>query len=142
VQSTEPQKSISALSGFPFPGSTKEQYYAAIAASHPADGKYPEGQIFHALARILAESSGVPASEVALKSCRPEMIPRRPLSDQARASRIMLNGVSVAFRTLPNPPSVKAWGRHEILVFRCDHLALAEAIIHLFAREDNSIVFD
>jgi hypothetical protein len=31
-----------------FPGGTKEQYEASIAAVHPADGVLPEGQIFHA----------------------------------------------------------------------------------------------
>ena len=31
-----------------FPGGTKEQYQAAIAAVHPADGSLPEGQFFHA----------------------------------------------------------------------------------------------
>ena len=31
-----------------FPGGTKEQYEAAIAAVHPADRSLPEGQIFHA----------------------------------------------------------------------------------------------
>ena len=31
-----------------FPGGTKDQYDAAIAAAHPAEGVLPEGQIFHA----------------------------------------------------------------------------------------------
>ena len=31
-----------------FPGGTKEQYEASIAAVHPSDGALPEGQIFHA----------------------------------------------------------------------------------------------
>ena len=31
-----------------FPGATKEQYDASIAAVHPSDGGLPEGQIFHA----------------------------------------------------------------------------------------------
>ena len=31
-----------------FPGGTKEQYEASIAAVHPGAGKLPEGQIFHA----------------------------------------------------------------------------------------------
>lgn len=31
-----------------FPGGTKDQYEASIAAVHPAEGKLPEGQIFHA----------------------------------------------------------------------------------------------
>lgn len=31
-----------------FPGGTKEQYEAALAAVHPAGGKLPAGQIFHA----------------------------------------------------------------------------------------------
>ena len=31
-----------------FPGGTKEQYEASIAAVHPGSGKLPEGQIFHA----------------------------------------------------------------------------------------------
>jgi hypothetical protein len=31
-----------------FPGATKEQYEASIAAVHPSDGSLPEGQIFHA----------------------------------------------------------------------------------------------
>ncbi|CAI3797321.1 hypothetical protein [Pseudarthrobacter sp. MM222] len=31
-----------------FPGGTKEQYDAAIAAVHPGEGVLPEGQIFHA----------------------------------------------------------------------------------------------
>ena len=31
-----------------FPGGTKEQYQASIAAVHPSDGRLPEGQIFHA----------------------------------------------------------------------------------------------
>ena len=31
-----------------FPGGTKEQYEASIAAVHPADGALPAGQIFHA----------------------------------------------------------------------------------------------
>jgi hypothetical protein len=31
-----------------FPGGTKEQYEASIAAVHPADGSLPAGQIFHA----------------------------------------------------------------------------------------------
>ncbi len=31
-----------------FPGGTKEQYEAAIAQVHPADGSLPEGQLFHA----------------------------------------------------------------------------------------------
>ena len=31
-----------------FPGGTKEQYEASIAAVHPNDGSLPEGQIFHA----------------------------------------------------------------------------------------------
>lgn len=30
-----------------FPGATKEQYEASIAAVHPSDGSLPEGQIFH-----------------------------------------------------------------------------------------------
>ena len=30
-----------------FPGGTKEQYDASIAAVHPAGGGLPEGQIFH-----------------------------------------------------------------------------------------------
>ena len=31
-----------------FPGGTKENYEASIAAVHPADGTLPEGQLFHA----------------------------------------------------------------------------------------------
>jgi hypothetical protein len=31
-----------------FPGGTKEQYEALIAAVHPSDGSLPEGQTFHA----------------------------------------------------------------------------------------------
>jgi len=31
-----------------FPGGTKEQYDASIAAVHPAGGGLPDGQIFHA----------------------------------------------------------------------------------------------
>ena len=31
-----------------FPGGTKEQYDASIAAVHPSDGSLPDGQIFHA----------------------------------------------------------------------------------------------
>jgi hypothetical protein len=30
-----------------FPGGTKEQYEASIAAVHPSDGSLPEGQLFH-----------------------------------------------------------------------------------------------
>jgi hypothetical protein len=31
-----------------FPGGTKEQYEATLAAVHPSDGSLPDGQIFHA----------------------------------------------------------------------------------------------
>ncbi|WP_427007256.1 hypothetical protein [Pseudarthrobacter sp. H2] len=31
-----------------FPGGTKEQYEASIAAVHPGEGRLPEGQAFHA----------------------------------------------------------------------------------------------
>jgi hypothetical protein len=31
-----------------FPGGTKANYEASIAAVHPSDGSLPEGQIFHA----------------------------------------------------------------------------------------------
>jgi hypothetical protein len=31
-----------------FPGATKEQYEASLAAVHPSDGSLPNGQIFHA----------------------------------------------------------------------------------------------
>ena len=31
-----------------FPGGTKEQYEASIAAVHPGAGRLPDGQIFHA----------------------------------------------------------------------------------------------
>ena len=31
-----------------FPGGTREQYEASIAAVHPGEGKLPDGQIFHA----------------------------------------------------------------------------------------------
>ncbi|MET4096363.1 hypothetical protein [Arthrobacter sp. UYCu712] len=31
-----------------FPGGTKEQYEASLAAVHPGEGVLPEGQIFHA----------------------------------------------------------------------------------------------
>ena len=31
-----------------FPGGTKEQYDASIAAVHPSDGSLPDGQIVHA----------------------------------------------------------------------------------------------
>ncbi len=31
-----------------FPGATKEQYDASIAAVHPSGGGLPEGQLFHA----------------------------------------------------------------------------------------------
>jgi hypothetical protein len=31
-----------------FPGGTKDQYEASIAAVHPSDGSLPDGQIFHA----------------------------------------------------------------------------------------------
>jgi len=31
-----------------FPGGTKEQYDASIAAVHPSDGSPPDGQTFHA----------------------------------------------------------------------------------------------
>ena len=31
-----------------FPGGTKEQYEASLAAVHPSDGSLPEGQVFHA----------------------------------------------------------------------------------------------
>jgi hypothetical protein len=31
-----------------FPGGTKENYEASIAAVHPSDGTLPDGQIFHA----------------------------------------------------------------------------------------------
>jgi hypothetical protein len=30
-----------------FPGGTKEQYEASIAAVHPSDGSLPDGQTFH-----------------------------------------------------------------------------------------------
>lgn len=31
-----------------FPGGTKEQYEASVAAVHPSDGSLPDGQVFHA----------------------------------------------------------------------------------------------
>jgi len=31
-----------------FPGGTRENYEASIAAVHPSDGSLPDGQIFHA----------------------------------------------------------------------------------------------
>lgn len=31
-----------------FPGGTREQYEASVAAVHPGDGALPDGQIFHA----------------------------------------------------------------------------------------------
>jgi hypothetical protein len=31
-----------------FPGGTKEQYEASVAAVHPGPGELPDGQIFHA----------------------------------------------------------------------------------------------
>jgi hypothetical protein len=31
-----------------FPGGTKENYEASIAAVHPSDGSLPKGQVFHA----------------------------------------------------------------------------------------------
>ncbi|MFF2029202.1 hypothetical protein [Arthrobacter sp. NPDC058192] len=31
-----------------FPGGTKEQYEASLAAVHPGPGQLPDGQIFHA----------------------------------------------------------------------------------------------
>ncbi len=31
-----------------FPGGTKENYEASLAAVHPSDGSLPDGQIFHA----------------------------------------------------------------------------------------------
>jgi hypothetical protein len=31
-----------------FPGGTKDQYEASIAAVHPGEGRLPDGQIFHA----------------------------------------------------------------------------------------------
>ena len=31
-----------------FPGGTKEQYDASVAAVHPSDGSLPDGQIYHA----------------------------------------------------------------------------------------------
>lgn len=31
-----------------FPGGTKEQYEASLAAVHPGPGQLPEGQVFHA----------------------------------------------------------------------------------------------
>jgi hypothetical protein len=31
-----------------FPGGTKEQYEATLAAVHPADGSLPAGQLYHA----------------------------------------------------------------------------------------------
>ena len=31
-----------------FAGGTKDQYAAALAATHPGEGRLPEGQIFHA----------------------------------------------------------------------------------------------
>ncbi|HEY4408630.1 MAG TPA: hypothetical protein VGO87_02020 [Acidimicrobiia bacterium] len=31
-----------------FPGGTREQYEASIAAVHPSDGSLPKGQVFHA----------------------------------------------------------------------------------------------
>jgi hypothetical protein len=31
-----------------FPGGTKEQYDASLAAVHPSDGSLPAGQVFHA----------------------------------------------------------------------------------------------
>lgn len=31
-----------------FPGGTKENYKASLAAVHPSDGSLPEGQVFHA----------------------------------------------------------------------------------------------
>ena len=31
-----------------FPGGTREQYEASLAAVHPSDGSLPAGQIFHA----------------------------------------------------------------------------------------------
>ncbi len=31
-----------------FPGGTREQYEASLAAVHPSDGRLPDGQIFHA----------------------------------------------------------------------------------------------
>jgi hypothetical protein len=31
-----------------FPGGTREQYDASLAAVHPSDGSLPDGQIFHA----------------------------------------------------------------------------------------------
>jgi hypothetical protein len=35
-----------------FPGGTKENYEAAIAAVHPSDGSLPEGQVFHAAGSV------------------------------------------------------------------------------------------
>ena len=35
-----------------FPGGTKENYEASIAAVHPGPGQLPDGQIFHAAAPV------------------------------------------------------------------------------------------
>ncbi len=36
-----------------FPGGTKEQYEASLAAVHPGEGRLPDGQIFHAAGDLL-----------------------------------------------------------------------------------------
>jgi hypothetical protein len=43
-----------------FPGGTKEQYDASLAAVHPSDGSLPAGQIFHA-AGLCAEGWAITA---------------------------------------------------------------------------------
>jgi hypothetical protein len=45
----------------PFPGGTKEQYEASVAAVHPSDRSLPAGQIFHA-----AGSSGDGSTVIAV----------------------------------------------------------------------------
>jgi hypothetical protein len=41
-----------------FPGGTKEQYEASIAAVHPSRSTLPKGQIFHAAYRRMANCGG------------------------------------------------------------------------------------
>ena len=47
-----------------FPGGTKENYEASIAAVHPSDGSLPDGQIFHAAGSTAPEETEIDVYKV------------------------------------------------------------------------------
>ena len=106
-----------------FPGGTKEQYEASIAAVHPAGGGLPEGQIFHA--------AGASAGGWTIVAIHDSKESWEKFRDNILMPR-MKEGIKGGFATPPQETSFEVYNMQSVAQTE-KSTKMAFGIVHFFA---------